>query len=287
MKNLRKAMGHNEPEVLLGVCLPGDSATVDYEINDEDLDSTLMSHGFEYIDGSRPLNPDKNLRDDEDDGIPNLPRVLDALSAFMWPSMSTQTVPDEDEEGSPRSQVRSQPTLEHIINRDPFTILQALEELDTEFGFDDSNEDDEYHETLKELAAMEQEFPDPPPSFPSMIADDTMTSSPTEEGTGPSSDLSKPFGLSEVSLKHKVSLRFDDDFSAFVTAPPDDNHTPSKDLAPLQTHSGRESPDYDRLHSADPWSPFSQSGSLYHSLGSISDLGDVDGASPEGKQVVD
>ena len=202
--------------------------------------------------------------------------------------MATQTAPggDDDDEGSPRSQVRSQPTLDHIINRDPFAILQALEELDTEFGFGDSNEDsdddDDYHETLKELAAMEQEFPNPSPSFPSISADDTMTSSPTgEEFTSPS-DLLKPFGVSESSLKPKVSLRFDDDFTAFVTAPPEDNKTPNEGLSRLTIDSGRESPDYDRLHSADPSSPFSQSGSLYHSLGSVSDLGDVN-ESPEGK----
>jgi hypothetical protein len=196
----------------------------------------------------------------------------------------TSHAPDEDEEASPRSQVRSQPTLEHIINRDPFAILQALEELDTEFGFDDSNEDAEYHETLKELAAMEQEFPDAAPSFSSLDADDAMTSSPTEEESSLSSDLSKPFGLSDASVKHKVSLRFDDDFSAFVTAPPEDDHSPSKDLARLEISAGRDSPDYDSLLSADPSSPFNQSGSLYHSLGSVSDLGDADEASSAGKR---
>ncbi|KAH6902793.1 hypothetical protein BKA70DRAFT_1434413 [Coprinopsis sp. MPI-PUGE-AT-0042] len=62
---------------------------VDDEISDEGLDSTLMSHSFEYIDASRPLNPDKNLRDYKDDGNPNLPKVLDALSASTWPSKYT------------------------------------------------------------------------------------------------------------------------------------------------------------------------------------------------------
>lgn len=67
MNNLGKAMGQNEPEVLLGVRLPGDSTVVDEEVSDEDIDSMLMSHGFEYIDASRPLPP-KNVRDEEDDG---------------------------------------------------------------------------------------------------------------------------------------------------------------------------------------------------------------------------
>jgi hypothetical protein len=66
MSNIRKATGGNEPEVLLGVRLPGHSTMAENEINDEDIDSMLMTHGFEYIDASQPL-PDKNSRDDEGD----------------------------------------------------------------------------------------------------------------------------------------------------------------------------------------------------------------------------
>ena len=70
MKTLRKAMGKHDPEVLLGVCLPGDPASGDVKSNDENIDSMLMSHGFEYIDATNPVNTNKTSRvEDEDDGM--------------------------------------------------------------------------------------------------------------------------------------------------------------------------------------------------------------------------
>ncbi|KAG2009569.1 hypothetical protein CC2G_012487 [Coprinopsis cinerea AmutBmut pab1-1] len=296
MKDLQKAMGGYEPEILLGVRLPGDKETGGIE-EEDDLDSMMISYGFEYIDASRPLDPTR-ARNEDEDGVPHLPRVLDALSAFMWPSMSTNTdlphndnnnntvdgsdtdSPSSSQHTSPRPP-RHQPTLDHIINRDPFAILQALEELDAEFNFGEDNEDGTggYHETLKQLAMLEAEskaagiMTDSPPSGFTDLS--RTTNAPNQNQN---SDLSIPFGLSETrSLKPKISIGFEDDFSAFVTAPPeDDDNELRKDFAAVQIHSGRTSPDYDLLLSADPAGDFASRGSLYRSLGSMSDLGDLE-----------
>ncbi|KAG2009571.1 hypothetical protein CC2G_012487 [Coprinopsis cinerea AmutBmut pab1-1] len=216
----------------------------------------------------------------------------------MWPSMSTNTdlphndnnnntvdgsdtdSPSSSQHTSPRPP-RHQPTLDHIINRDPFAILQALEELDAEFNFGEDNEDGTggYHETLKQLAMLEAEskaagiMTDSPPSGFTDLS--RTTNAPNQNQN---SDLSIPFGLSETrSLKPKISIGFEDDFSAFVTAPPeDDDNELRKDFAAVQIHSGRTSPDYDLLLSADPAGDFASRGSLYRSLGSMSDLGDLE-----------
>ncbi|KAJ7761582.1 hypothetical protein DFH07DRAFT_815481 [Mycena maculata] len=56
---------------------------------DGDIDEFLSSHGFEFVDASSALPSDANEDDDGafSQGIPSLPRVLDALGTIMWPSM--------------------------------------------------------------------------------------------------------------------------------------------------------------------------------------------------------
>ncbi|KAF8961482.1 hypothetical protein BDZ97DRAFT_1759853 [Flammula alnicola] len=71
-----------------------------------DIDTTLMSFGFEYVDATRESAEAKPARTDAADGkmivrltdlirtdIPHLPRVLDALSTIMWPSMQSRSAP--------------------------------------------------------------------------------------------------------------------------------------------------------------------------------------------------
>ncbi|PPR05413.1 hypothetical protein CVT24_008027 [Panaeolus cyanescens] len=95
-----------EPEVCLGVRIStSDTATAessaakDEEITD--IDTNLMSFGFEYVDASRErpraLRPQDDSEtsdvdlDENGDDVPDLPRVLDALSTIMWSTMrSTQ-----------------------------------------------------------------------------------------------------------------------------------------------------------------------------------------------------
>ncbi|KAI0826778.1 hypothetical protein BC628DRAFT_1410008 [Trametes gibbosa] len=85
---------HYDPEVSLAVRLTGDglSASAPTLTEEEDgLDEFISSQGFEFIEGERAYRrPTQDLdrhSDDEDSGIPGLPRVIDALSTIMWPSL--------------------------------------------------------------------------------------------------------------------------------------------------------------------------------------------------------
>ena len=63
----------------------------------EGPDSFLADHGFEYIDGERTRHlteadrdgerPDTDSGEGDEDSVPGLPRIVDALSTIMWPSM--------------------------------------------------------------------------------------------------------------------------------------------------------------------------------------------------------
>ncbi|KAI0632411.1 hypothetical protein C8Q77DRAFT_1060132 [Trametes polyzona] len=85
---------HYDPEVSLAVRFQGDSLsapTTSPSAEDDGLDEFLSSHGFEFVEGERAYRrPTQDLdrhSDDEDSGIPGLPRVIDALSTIMWPSL--------------------------------------------------------------------------------------------------------------------------------------------------------------------------------------------------------
>ncbi|KDR82914.1 hypothetical protein GALMADRAFT_238566 [Galerina marginata CBS 339.88] len=83
------ALGGYEPEVCLAVRIPKAATGVDDNADDNaDIDSTLMSFGFEYVDARETgREPSRVSSDEHDADIPRLPRVLDALSTIMWPSM--------------------------------------------------------------------------------------------------------------------------------------------------------------------------------------------------------
>lgn len=115
---LAQKLEHYDPEVSLAVRFnPAASSSVattalpadDGEHGDEQaLDEFISSHGFEYIDGDRgsrrPTQDGSSFSDEEDGGelqcperrtlahdpaagVPGLPRVVDALSTIMWPSL--------------------------------------------------------------------------------------------------------------------------------------------------------------------------------------------------------
>ncbi|KAI0755231.1 hypothetical protein C8Q80DRAFT_419454 [Daedaleopsis nitida] len=85
---------HYDPEVSLAVRF-GESSSLasppQPTLDDDGLDEFLSEHGFEFVDGDRsyrrPTQDADRHSDDEDSGIPGLPRVIDALSTIMWPSI--------------------------------------------------------------------------------------------------------------------------------------------------------------------------------------------------------
>ncbi|KAJ6559102.1 hypothetical protein DFH09DRAFT_519530 [Mycena vulgaris] len=90
-----------EPEVSLAVRLPpSGAAEADNDDNEEEdeaeIDEFLSSNGFEFIDTSEETSPSGEAEQESgsfSQGIPGLPRVLDALSTIMWPSMKAQAKP--------------------------------------------------------------------------------------------------------------------------------------------------------------------------------------------------
>ncbi|KAI0036514.1 hypothetical protein K488DRAFT_67534 [Vararia minispora EC-137] len=80
-----------EPEVVLAVA----TGTAPPHADDppEGPDAFFAEHGFEFVDAERGLLSSTGDRDDDDDddaddGIAGLERVIDALSTIMWPSMT-------------------------------------------------------------------------------------------------------------------------------------------------------------------------------------------------------
>jgi hypothetical protein len=332
-ERVQKALENHEPEVLMAVMLPQEQSSTQESSDgnvDEDysaLDSTLISYGFEYIDATQTQST-PNREDEEGPcrdppksayeltstsaDVPRLPRVIDALSTIMWPSMSTQTPSSQDPYPLPHER---QPTLEEIINRDPMAILQALQELNSEFNFGGTSEslDDE---TALYKDALEGRFI----SLPSTsISDrDTLTSEPLGMGNpvfnlnldqlglgqptsfepletprfpesplnGRSNSSDEAFGVfRSASDNHKASLGFEDDFAVYLSPPDapdvdDDAFDGVKVLDDDFSHlridpsssSGRSTPDFNMLHSSDQ-SHFPHNSPLYRSLGSASDLG--------------
>ncbi|TBU23188.1 hypothetical protein BD311DRAFT_674483, partial [Dichomitus squalens] len=85
---------HYDPEVSLAVRLGGDveiASLAEPSADDDGLDEFLSTHGFEFVEGDRsyrrPTQDADRHSDDEDSGIPGLPRVIDALSTIKWPSL--------------------------------------------------------------------------------------------------------------------------------------------------------------------------------------------------------
>lgn len=76
MKDVQKAMGGHEPEILLGVRLPStqrsaDASPIDEtkgDDEDDDIDSMLMTYGFEYIDASRPMQTSQSTWNNDEGG---------------------------------------------------------------------------------------------------------------------------------------------------------------------------------------------------------------------------
>ena len=206
----------------------------------------------------------------------------------MWPTMSSAPPGDDDDDtladtSDPRAALRTQATLEAIVNRDPLAFIQALEELDAEFNFDF---DDEEKEIFKE-ALQANEYA----SSPTSDLDESSlqwAESSFDSSTNPLFQIASPiaidlggandaFGIFAGANEKQVSLGFEDDFSVFVSAPPRDDDDGFKlvdhDFSHLrfdESRSGSTTPEGHLLRAGE------HAGSLYHSLGSSSDLHSVE-----------
>ncbi|KAJ6605683.1 hypothetical protein B0H10DRAFT_1886599 [Mycena sp. CBHHK59/15] len=243
-------MSGYEPEVALAVRVAplGDvieDGDDDEEEEEAEMDEFLSSNGFEFIDASEePLSPGES--DEElgsfSQGIPGLPRVLDALSTIMWPSMQARSKPHSS--GRPRAARRnldwvqdSQDDLSPLggVVRGGNKKQEELEALTRWLEEDDG-------------AATRE---DPWRS----AANSTVSASPTEMSGTVFADRGQEFG-------------FDDDFTVFVSAPA----AAPEDVDAEDVDDSLDSP----IRLGPPGA-----GPLYLSLGSALDLHEVDEAKAE------
>ncbi|KAK0187898.1 hypothetical protein F5146DRAFT_1061246 [Armillaria mellea] len=238
---LSKDLGGSEPEVSLAVRVSASTTPSEEDKEDEDealedanaVDEFLSSHGFEFVDASGGEQAQEEL-EGFSNGIPSLPRVLDALSTIMWPSMQTS-------QKSTRTATRSQHGNDVFLDWAQLSFDDSLEEdsLVTPTSDPQSGHRTRLRKEMNELAKS------------------------TEEEVWGSREKS--------TVKTGVVDAFDDDFSVFVSAPAE---TGTRQRYTIETTnkvsfdtSFDTSFDFDRLRP----SPL---GMTYHALGSGSDLGD-------------
>ncbi|KAH7912547.1 hypothetical protein BJ138DRAFT_1083423 [Hygrophoropsis aurantiaca] len=239
--------------------------------DDQDVDAYMSAHGFEFIDIQDSSNagsiPDSDKSVDRS-GALGLPRVIDALSTIMWPSM-IQNTRKKDRAQNLLTDDETQDSLSILINgrtsgdglRERQDRMQReLEALES--WLNEDNSDDNSDETNVDQGAIEKD--------PWNLASRTPTSGSSTPGVG-----------------------FEDDFAAFVSAPPIQTTDLSLQNPPSSTQrsrpfkssfsstfsfdsasstSGRSTPtlgEHDDAHLAPTSIP-------YKSLGSVSDLGDPD-----------
>ncbi|KAI0252375.1 hypothetical protein BJV78DRAFT_1202454 [Lactifluus subvellereus] len=207
---LQGGIARFEPEVTLAISLGNEPPH--HDDPPEGPDSFLADHGFEYIDGERTRPPTTTTTTDADhyrratsddydedsdaDAVQGLPRVVDALSTIMWPSMVRQR-----DSGKRRSQAPTQ--FDFDVLRTEEDTLAALMEAD---AADHGVPQTRAGRVQKEMAALERDARLAPILVPDIMhipsGDPWVSSNHNNNNSTPS-----------------TASGFDDDFAAFVSAP--------------------------------------------------------------------
>ncbi|KAJ7459935.1 hypothetical protein FB451DRAFT_1272061 [Mycena latifolia] len=249
VERLAGDMSGYEPEVSLAVRLaPSGVAEADRDDDDGDeteIDEFLSLNGFEFIDASEETSLSSFGETEEESGsffsqgIPGLPRVLDALSTIMWPSMQAQSNPKSS--GLPQLARRDFDWAQS--SQDDFSPLGGLVR-----GVSKQQETEVLTRWLEEGDGVSSRE-DP---WRSAVDSRAVSASPTGMDAPPS-----------IFSEGGTEFGFDDDFTVFVSAP----------LEP----KGPEDEDFedDSFDSPTRLGPPDAS-PLYLSLGSALDLQEVD-----------
>ncbi|KAJ4482033.1 hypothetical protein J3R30DRAFT_3286513 [Lentinula aciculospora] len=336
----------SEPEVSLAVRIESRRGDGQYTIADEnrkpelheveeeeeeeefeesgEIDEFLSSRGFEFIDIPASSGGDRHEFEEprlnaKNSAIPSLPRVLDALSTIMWPSMQASTKKPK------RSQRKAQDEQLSLIGDDAL-LDWAQNSFDQTDDFDIDNEANLIAtqtpiSRIAHQARMRNEMEE----LRRWLEDDERETRDDEEGGNNANDpwgraastTTLPSGMMTISptseeggLSHSVPTkedRFDDDFTAFVSAPAETSffgpshhvtNSTSKSKSHADSFSEGTFPSFaffgDSSFEAHPFddeglgydtngdtsfdslAPLDRrSGITYHSLGSASDLGDM------------
>ncbi|KAF9450566.1 hypothetical protein P691DRAFT_798012 [Macrolepiota fuliginosa MF-IS2] len=286
IERLSRDLGGHEPEVSLAVRVgPSSDGLPDEPVDEEEaegdntaIDGFVSNYGFEYVDATHDVADRRKAKlyddadgDEDDDGIPNLPRVLDALSTIMWPSMKAR------EKGSRHVQAQRDPSLfewgvegsqDHSLSLADDLMAGSSSQLSTRAGRMQSE--------MEELTRwLQNDVHDSDRGDPWKIAinSDSMVTSPTETGEGFFDKLSSQEKHKEqegASVLQQTNLaKFDDDFTVFVSAP-------AVQTEGFRQGSGRSTPTGDGAEDQDGLKPFGGLRS-YNSLGSVSDFGESEG----------
>ncbi|THV00857.1 hypothetical protein K435DRAFT_837102 [Dendrothele bispora CBS 962.96] len=288
---LSQDLAGTEPEVALAVRLESsigsetvsacsqsneDSGDEEGFEDSSEIDEFLSSRGFEFVDV--PLMSDNgNLGDEILDGIPSLPRVLDALSTIMWPSMQAATKQKRNPHSSKGLQDvddlldwanSSFDSSEHFPLHEDL-VVPATHSSSLALQTRKQKEMDELARWLREDDIFDSKTKnDPWQSRTSKL----MTTSPIDERSSAFLSLTAPSSTAE-----KVIDGFDDDFTVFVSASSAES-LPSSSERPRDQHSQEETSfgSFDDETSFDLGRLVPQHDSvMYHTLGSASDLTEV------------
>ena len=318
-----------EPEVALAVRIPKSSETAGLvedhsetqKESNTDVDTNLMSYGFEYIDATGEVP----LRRSGDDGsefpptdglhaisffeifnfiilfcstsdIPHLPRVLDALSTIMWPSM--RSAPSSSGlDSEPKRECDSilaellahdhgsmTSPASHRESEDEDDLMEQMRGLlrggERKVKDDINMSDFGENDTLKISTAGENI---PHAQLPWLVtsskAGDSIFSPIESISLSHNDTATSPFEIDEdlaAKLTNKFSIGFEDDFTVFVSAPnnqegettPDamSYHRKQRDIVESPMPSATAS------STLKPWRVLER----YQSLGSVSDFGGSD-----------
>lgn len=287
-KDLSRQLSHRTFEVALAIRLaPSDERAASDQEDLQDVDAYLSSLGFEFVDAADPVGSDRH-------GIPGVPRIMDALGTVMWPSMVQRTT-RHDSLG-----YRGHTT----VSKSDHNIAAMLR------GFQPLSQDTEMRKEFEELerwldedtSVTDAEMGEP------TTARDCNAMDPWNTVVTPGHIT--PHTSSEVSSGSRPSTPrsgFDDDFAAFVSAPPPSDTATTPPRGSLQDHFHDTSPpgstsfsstfSFDSATSTPvlggrtsfdtslltPGNASYGNGVSYRSLGSVSDFGDMDAdASPHG-----
>ncbi|KAK0221925.1 hypothetical protein IW262DRAFT_1493652 [Armillaria fumosa] len=266
---LSKDLGGSEPEVSLAVRVSTSTTPSEEDKEDEDeasedanaVDEFLSSHGFEFVDASSGREQAEGI-EGISNGIPSLPRVLDALSTIMWPSMQTS-------QKSTPTTTRSQQGNDAFLDWAQLSFDNSLDEdnLVTPTSGWQSDHRKRLHKEMNELAKWLQEEGE------ELKDDNDDPWKVTGSITSPTEIDDDMWGTREKStVKTGVVDAFDDDFSVFVSAPAE---TETRQRYTVETADNKVSFDasFDSSFDFDRLGP-SPLGMTYHALGSGSDLGD-------------
>ncbi|KAF8158904.1 hypothetical protein K438DRAFT_2025967 [Mycena galopus ATCC 62051] len=195
-------MSGYEPEVALAVRIAPSNSTEEQDKDDEEeedgaeIDEFLSSNGFEFIDASE----ETPHGDSFSQGIPGLPRVLDALSTIMWPSMQAKAKPTTS--GLPRLARRDDgfDWATHT-SQDDISPIKKLSRGGS------GNREQEMEELTRWLEGD----------------DDANFSSQEDPWRSAADSLASPTAIDAAEFPEPADAKgfgFDDDFTVFVSAPP-------------------------------------------------------------------